>query len=106
MNKGEWCFTITITLGLCAILFAGIGRFVFAKDPLFTEGDIVKTVIGGHSGMIVRNSCEYEKCYYSVRFSSPVLSTQSHLIGSGGDITTTPMQRIDNIREYELEAAK
>jgi len=106
MIIGEWVFTFIITLGLCLILFAGIGGLVFAKDPVFSEGDIVRTVIGIHSGMIVKSSCEYEKCYYSVRFSSPVSSTQSHLLGSGGDITTQPLQRIDNIREYELESVK
>ena len=74
------------------------------KTPRFSYGDIVYTVIGNHKGQVVGwVSCNQNTCFYSVRFSSTELTTDTHLFSPDGPITVSPLMLVHHIRDYELK---
>ena len=73
------------------------------NDPKFKYGEVVKSVIGDHTGQIVKifrgANCI---CYYDVRFNIKSNKTKTHLINQDDDIETG-LSLITWMNEFELK---
>lgn len=99
--------TLALFLLLCVLIVLP-GCFAqpdFSKAK-FDNGQIVRTKVGGHVGMVISIRGCVEACYYDVRFDATSSSTSTSLFGADGDIKHKPLAVVDRMREYELEAAQ
>lgn len=78
------------------------------SQPSFANGDIVTSVIGNHTGQIVRvKFCRsgYNDNYYDVRFNIKSNKTNTNLLNSDDDIETG-LSLITGMKWYELRKVK
>lgn len=99
----RWYAPIAVAL---AITLAGCGEKPQRPVPKFGHGEIVKTKLDGHKGMIVSIWCwsGASMCDYRVRFAAHEMATDVSLLGGDGAIETKPYSLV-SMQEFELEAA-
>ena len=72
----------------------------------FHAGQMVRMEAFGHSGMVIRVRCPFQKfgsvCRYDVRFPAMQLHTDVKLFGSDGPIQFAPVALVRGIYEFEL----
>lgn len=74
-------------------------------EPLkFKNGEIVESVVGNHTGQIVKVIYYNHNCkrFYDVRFNIKSNKTKTRLIGNDGDIESG-LSLIEWMEEYELK---
>lgn len=99
--KNLWFIVFTIfIMSLCSC-----GEDQKPPMPLYPEGTMVKAKISGDIGQVIYTSCwsGNKSCMYDVRFPVRQTKTNTHLLSNDDAISTVPLARIDNMREYELE---
>lgn len=70
---------------------------------LFEEGSMVRSVVTGAKGQIVRRWSHYsENCTYKVRFPSNQFFTDSRILSDDGPITAAPLTTIW-MKEFEIK---
>ena len=81
--------------------FVGSWRADFLDDtPVFHQGQLVKTVLGGYEGQIVAVYCG-RPCEYWVRFARPVVVTDTKLIAPDGPFKTK-LFTTQSFKDFEL----
>ena len=72
----------------------------------FYAGQMVSMEAFGHSGMVVRVRCPFQKlgsvCRYDVRFPAMQLHTDTRLFGADGPVQFAPVALVRGIYEFEL----
>lgn len=107
--------TLSITRFMASLLMlwlvAGCSR---EPEPLrqaaeFENGQKVKSVLSGDTGMVIWRKCCYDTSHsgwrYGVRFAAPQLLTNTSIIGPDGPSQVLPLAVVDHMRAYELEAS-
>ncbi len=68
--------------------------------PKYSTGQMVKSVLSGQVGQVIRVDC-WNICQYQVRFSSDTSEIPSNFLGSGGDMQKKSFSAVW-MREFEL----
>lgn len=94
---------------LIFVLLYGCGEPPVQVYPKYQDGEIVRSVLYGQKGQILRSYCPPQwnpgktYCLYKVRFAANQLTTNTSLLGSDGPITQAPLMTVDWVKEYELK---
>lgn len=92
--------TVLAAYALCTLLWA------CGPEPRFHQGDMVRTKVGGYTGMVIWQYCSPANgCRYNVRLSSLEINTNTHVASPDGPITIGPTA-VQEFQEFELEAAR
>lgn len=91
-----------LIFALTMAMFVGCTPIAPQPDPLYSNGDIVCSVISGQKGQVLMERFRYAEYYYDVRFEALQTSATTSLLGGKAPVQHLPLARVDNMREYEL----
>ena len=92
-----------LMLVLTIAMFVGCTPIAPQPDPLYSNGDIVCSVISGQKGQVLMERLRYGEYYYDVRFEALQTSATTSLLGGKAPVQQLPLARVDWMREYELK---
>lgn len=108
MNEERlFIFGPVVAVLVVSVAVVGVVAWLTPPDriPAFHQAQIVRSVIGGHVGQVIRVRCKYEDaCFYDVRFNALQLQTDTRLLGDDGPVTISPLSEVRAMREHELRA--
>ena len=108
----EWGFPALMVTVVVSVLIFIVTMMNHTTDfgprivAAFYAGQMVRMEAFGHSGMVVRVRCPFQKfgsvCRYDVRFPAMQLHTDTRLFGADGPIQFAPIALVRGIYEFEL----
>jgi hypothetical protein len=100
---------MNLKTGALLLLVGSMGLFGFCLSgcqkkqelqPKYGIGQMVKSVLSGQTGQVIRADC-WNSCQYQIRFSSDTSEIPSHFLGSGGDMQKKSFSAVW-MQEFEL----